>query len=129
MNMIAKQSGKRKRAQVDFTGKACWVGVDVHKSSYAVAILDEDGQRQEFSTLAEPKRLLVQLLKMGMYIQALVYESGPCGYGLRRSGGRSRTESHSSPGVKKRQDGSPGQHESGGASGTGHVEEYHDSKP
>jgi len=82
MSMIPKQSGKRKQAQVDFTGKTCWVGVDVHKSSYAVAILDEDGQRQEFSTLADSQRLLVQLLKMGMHIQTLVYESGPCGYGL-----------------------------------------------
>jgi len=82
MSMITKQSDKRKQAQVDFTGTPCWVGIDVHKSSYAVAILDEDGQRQEFSTPAEPKKLLVQLLKMCMHIQALVYESGPCGYEL-----------------------------------------------
>jgi transposase len=80
MGTIAKKGGNGK--QVDFDGKACWVGVDVHKSSYAVAILDEDGQRLEFSTRAEPKRLLLQLLTRGMSIKALTYESGPTGYGL-----------------------------------------------
>ncbi|MDR1946302.1 MAG: IS110 family transposase [Desulfovibrio sp.] len=35
---------------------AGWV-VDVHKSSYAVAIMDEDGKRLEFPTPAEPKKL------------------------------------------------------------------------
>jgi transposase len=82
MSTIAKKSEKKKREQVNFEGKACWVGVDVHKLTYAVAVLDEDGQRLEFSTLAEPKKLLLQLLKMGMTIKVLSYESGPCGYGL-----------------------------------------------
>jgi transposase len=82
MSTIPKKSEKKKREQVNFEGKACWVGVDVHKLTYAVAILDEDGQRLEFSTPAEPKKFLLQLLKMGMAIKALTYESGPCGYGL-----------------------------------------------
>jgi len=82
MNTIAKKREKKKLVQVDFTGKACWVGVDVHKLTYAVAILGEDGQRLEFTTAAGPKKLLLQLLKMGMAIKALTYESGPCGYGL-----------------------------------------------
>ena len=47
-----------------------------------MAILDEDGQRLEFSTPAEPKKLLLQRLKMGTSIKSLAYESGPCGYGL-----------------------------------------------
>jgi transposase len=82
MDTVTNRCRKGKQEQVDFDGKACWVGVDVHKSSYAVAILDEDGQRLEFSTPADPKRLLLQLLKMGMRIKALTYESGPTGYGL-----------------------------------------------
>jgi transposase len=82
MSKVAKSRGKEKSEQVNFDGKACWVGVDVHKVSYAVAILAEDGQRLEFSTPAEPKKLLLQLLKMGMSIKALAYESGPTGYGL-----------------------------------------------
>jgi transposase len=82
MITVAKKSGKGKRAQVSFDGKLCWIGVDVHKVSYAVAILDEDGQRLEFSTPAGPKKLLMQLLAMGITIKALAYESGPTGYGL-----------------------------------------------
>jgi transposase len=82
MSRIAKRRGEEKREQVNFDGKACWIGVDVHKINYAVAILDEEGQRLEFSTPAEPKKLLLQLLKMGMTIKALAYESGPTGYGL-----------------------------------------------
>ena len=57
MSKVAKKHGKEKRGQVNFDGKACWVGVDVHKVNYAVAILDEDGQRLEYSTPAEPKKL------------------------------------------------------------------------
>jgi transposase len=80
MGTVAKKVSDGKK--VDFDGKACWIGVDVHKSSYAVAILDEDGQRLEFSTKAEPKKLLLQLVQMGVHIKALTYESGPTGYGL-----------------------------------------------
>ena len=82
MSKVAKRHSKEKQGQVNFEGKACWVGVDVHKLTYAVAVLDEEGQRLEFSTPADPKKLLLQLLKMGMAIKALTYESGPCGYGL-----------------------------------------------
>jgi transposase len=82
MSFVAKRQNKEKRGHVNLEGKACWVGVDVHKASYAVAILDEDGQRLEFSTPAIPRKLLLQLLGMGMTINALAYESGPTGYGL-----------------------------------------------
>ena len=82
MSKVPKKQGKEKRGQVSFDGKTCWVGVDVHKASYAVAIQDEEGQRLEFSTPADPQKLLFQLFNMGMTIKALTYESGPCGYGL-----------------------------------------------
>lgn len=82
MKKITKKQGNEKRERINFIGKACWIGVDVHKLTYAVAILDEEGQRLEFSTVAEPKKLLQQLQQLGMSIKALTYESGPCGYGL-----------------------------------------------
>ena len=82
MNNAAKRRGKEKREKANFAGKACWVGVDVHKANYAVAILDGDGRRLEFSAPAEPKKLLLQLLKMGVTVKALAHESGPAGYGL-----------------------------------------------
>jgi hypothetical protein len=82
MDTVANRCRKGKREQVDFDGKVCWVGVDVHKSSNAVAILYEEGQRLEFSTSADPKKLLLQLSQMGMRIKVLNYEAGPTGYGL-----------------------------------------------
>jgi len=61
MSKAAKRHGKEKQGQVNFEGKACWIGVDVHKVNYAVAILDEDGQRMQFSTPAEPKSFYYNL--------------------------------------------------------------------
>jgi transposase len=80
MGTVSKKNGKGKR--VGFDGQTCWVGVDVHKRSYAVALLAENGQRMEFSCLANPRKLLLQLVQMGITIKALCYESGPTGYGL-----------------------------------------------
>ena len=82
IDTITRKNGKEKRNQINFGGKSCWIGVDVHKASYAVAFLSEEGQRHTFSTVAEPRKLLHQLLHMGMTVKALTYESGPCGYGL-----------------------------------------------
>jgi hypothetical protein len=84
MKTVAKMrdTGKSKQKQAVFEGKACRIGVDVHKVSYAAAILDEDGQRLEFSTPASPKKRLMQLTAMGMTIKASAYESGPTGYSL-----------------------------------------------
>jgi len=82
MSSIAKKQGKEKRGGCNLEGKSCWVGVDVHKVSYAVAIRDEEGQELSFSTPAIPNKLLLQLLAMGINITALTYESGPTGYGL-----------------------------------------------
>jgi transposase len=82
MSKVTKRHREEKQGIGNFVGKDCWVGVDVHKVTYAVAILSEEGQRLEFSAPADPKKLLLQLVKMGMNIKALTYESGPCGYGL-----------------------------------------------
>ena len=50
MNMVAPRRNKEKRERVNFDGKTCWIGVDVHKVNYAVAILDEDGQMSKWSS-------------------------------------------------------------------------------
>ena len=72
----------QKHAKVDFSGQHCWVGVDVHKISYSVALLSEAGVRTEFSMPADPQRLLGKLAAMGVIIKGLAYESGPTGYAL-----------------------------------------------
>ena len=72
----------QKNLKVDFQGTRCYVGVDVHKSTYYVAILSEDGRRLEFSTPSDPDALIYKLLSMGMEITGLAHETGPTGYEL-----------------------------------------------
>ena len=78
MKKVSKKTGP-----VELTGRCCYVGVDVHKATYYVSILAEDGTRREFSTSADPDALLYTLLsKMGVHVLCLAHESGPTGYGL-----------------------------------------------
>lgn len=72
----------QKREKVDLSGKRCYVGVDVHKLTYYTALLSEDGCRVEFSSPADPKGLLKQILNLGVEIICLAQESGPTGYEL-----------------------------------------------
>ncbi|MCD7909689.1 MAG: IS110 family transposase, partial [Clostridium sp.] len=70
-------------SSVDLHGKRCFIGADVHKRSYHVSILAEDGSRKEFVTAADPDLLLNTLLvKMNVEVIALAYETGPTGYAL-----------------------------------------------
>jgi len=70
------------REKVELKGANCYVGVDVHKLSYYVAILSADGRRVEFSCPADPAGFIRKLKGMGIKILGLVYESGPTGYEL-----------------------------------------------
>lgn len=72
----------QKLEKVDLKGQRCYVGVDVHKSTYYVALLSEDGLRLEFSTPADPRGLLAKLNGLGIEILALAHETGPTGYEL-----------------------------------------------
>jgi transposase len=66
-------------------GRKVWVGVDVHKRSYSVAVCREDGLMVSWKTVADNDALIRQLVVHGMEIKALVYESGPTGFGLARA--------------------------------------------
>lgn len=59
---------KKKVESVELSGSRCFVGVDVHKVTYYVALLSEDGNRLQFSTPAEPYGLLSKLNEMGVAI-------------------------------------------------------------
>ena len=72
----------QKRKNVEMAGRRCYVGVDVHKTTYYVALLSEEGLRLEFSTPADPHGLLSKLNDLGMEILSLAHETGPTGYGL-----------------------------------------------
>lgn len=72
----------QKGRKVDFQGKRCYVGVDVHKLTYYAALLSEDGLSVQFSCPSDPKSLISQIQGMGVEIIALAHESGPTGYEL-----------------------------------------------
>ena len=66
-------------------GIEIWVGVDVHKSSYAVTVLSGNGIRHSFTTPANNQNLIKQFEDRGVRITQLAYEAGPTGFGLYRA--------------------------------------------
>ena len=66
-------------------GVAIWVGVDVHKSSYAVTVLSDNGVRHSFTTPANNQSLIKQFTDRDIQITQLAYEAGPTGFGLYRA--------------------------------------------
>ena len=66
-------------------GTEIWVGVDVHKSSYAVTALSGNGIKHSFTTPANNEQLIKQFTDRGIQITQLAYESGPTGFGLYRA--------------------------------------------
>ena len=61
-----------------------FVGVDVHKKSYHVALFLNDTPAVDFRMCAEPKQLNNKLGPLACSIKDKVYETGPTGYGLAR---------------------------------------------
>lgn len=66
-------------------GEGIYVGVDVHKSKYAVAVLSDSGVLHHFTTPADNDGLLRQFTDRGLRIKSLAYEAGLTGFGLYRS--------------------------------------------
>lgn len=61
-----------------------WVGIDVHKHSYAVSLRRSDGQMRTWTSPADPQRLLTTFTRMGIMPNAIAQEAGPTGYDLAR---------------------------------------------
>ena len=61
-----------------------FVGVEVHKKSYHVALFLNDMPAIDFRMTAEPTKLYEKLQPMARSIKNIVYEAGPTGYGLAR---------------------------------------------
>ncbi len=61
-----------------------FVGVDVYKKSYHVALFLNDTPAIDFRMTAEPKQLNKKLQPIACSIKNIVYEAGPTGYGLAR---------------------------------------------
>jgi transposase len=62
-----------------------FVGLDVHKKSYHVAIYLNDAPAIDFNMAAKPEKLIQKLKPITPAIQNVVYEAGPTGYSLVRS--------------------------------------------
>lgn len=68
-----------------FFGERIWVGVDVHKRTFSVALLRPDGMVKDWSTPADISKLTQTLSSLPVEIGAVCYEAGPTGFGLARS--------------------------------------------
>lgn len=69
----------------DYTGKDIFVGIDVHKKTYAVSVVHEGGLVKRDTLPARPRRLLAYLEKFfpGSVIHS-AYEAGFSGFSLHR---------------------------------------------
>ena len=67
-----------------FPGQPIFLGVDVHKVDYHVAVLRADGQMRTLVMPARVQGLLRFIGKLGARLGALAYESGPTGFVLAR---------------------------------------------
>ena len=61
-----------------------WIGIDVHKNSYHLAVLRGHGDVYTWSTPSDNGRLVQQLLDLDITIAGVCYESGPTGFSLAR---------------------------------------------
>ena len=61
-----------------------YVGIDVHKKSYSVAIWLNDTPAIDFVMPADNKKLIKLLEKLRIATKMIVYEAGPTGYNLAR---------------------------------------------
>jgi len=61
-----------------------YVGLDVHKASYSMAIWLNDAPAIDFVMPANNKKLITLLDKLRIALEMIVYEAGPTGYGLAR---------------------------------------------
>ncbi len=81
---MSKVARKGQVQEVRFEG-AVWVGVDVHKNSYAVAVRDQEGRAVQFTMAADNDAFVQKVLSYGQPVAQVAYEAGPCGYSLYRA--------------------------------------------
>jgi transposase len=67
-----------------FQSQRFFVGIDVHKRSFSVALLRADGMVESWTTPADVEAITNRLTSLRIYISAVCYEAGPTGFGLAR---------------------------------------------
>ena len=68
-----------------FSSEKIWVGVDVHKKTFSVALLRPDGMIKDWSSPADVTSLTQTLSSLPVQVGTVCYEAGPTGFGLARS--------------------------------------------
>lgn len=68
-----------------FIGQRVFIGVDVHKRSFSVALLRPDGAIKDWTCPSDVVAFTQLVTSLPVAIGAVCYESGPTGFGLARS--------------------------------------------
>jgi transposase len=88
-NQEASMKCVRKVSQIEnfvkgFEQHQWYVGIDVHKRSYAVALRRTDGQTYTWTCPPDPAALLATFTRCEIHPATIVHEAGPTGYHLPR---------------------------------------------
>lgn len=67
-----------------FESHPFWIGIDVHKRSYSLALRRADERCLAWVGPADPKAVVEQIQRLGITVAAIAYESGPTGFSLAR---------------------------------------------
>ena len=62
-----------------------WMGVDVHKNSYHIALRRDDENIFTWSAPASPQKILEMIIDLRIPVEGVCYESGPTGFTLART--------------------------------------------
>jgi len=68
-----------------FENESFYVGVDVHKRSYHIALRRADGRSLSLVSPASPQSVVELLTGLGIVIGTVAYESGPTGFSFARA--------------------------------------------
>lgn len=66
-------------------GVSYFIGMDVHKKSYHIALKRNDGWVQTFVAPADPIHVMQMIQKAQIVVKQIVYEAGPTGFALARA--------------------------------------------
>ncbi len=67
-----------------FETQAFFIGIDVHKRSYHLALRRADGKGETLVCPADPSGLVGVIQRLGIQVGSVAYEAGPTGFGLAR---------------------------------------------
>lgn len=68
-----------------FEKQSFWIGIDVHKRSYYIALRRSDGHCTTWVAPSDPDSFAKQILRLGIAVAAVAYETGPTGFSLARA--------------------------------------------